>query len=136
LMRCPGASCVGASSGTKGCFEILRNPRSKKEVVYLLVSMVPPGRAVTYRALAEIAATSPRAIGSMMRSNECLVIVPCHRVVGMDGLGGFSRGLELKKRLLELEGWRGERISSAAEFWMMVEAEGSLVEVDEEDLWG
>ena len=36
--------------------------------------------------------------------NPLLLVVPCHRVVGADGsLVGFGEGLELKRRLLELE---------------------------------
>ena len=45
-----------------------------------------------------------RAVGGAMARNPLPIIVPCHRVVAHDGgLGGFSAGLELKKRLLDLE---------------------------------
>jgi methylated-DNA-[protein]-cysteine S-methyltransferase len=45
-----------------------------------------------------------RAVGGAMSRNPLPIIVPCHRVVAHDGgLGGFSAGLELKKRLLNLE---------------------------------
>jgi methylated-DNA-[protein]-cysteine S-methyltransferase len=45
-----------------------------------------------------------RAVGGAMARNPLPIIVPCHRVVAHDGgLGGFSGGLELKKRLLDLE---------------------------------
>ena len=51
-----------------------------------------------------------RAVGGALARNPFPIIVPCHRVIGSGGnLGGFSGGLELKKRLLDLEahGLRG-----------------------------
>jgi methylated-DNA-[protein]-cysteine S-methyltransferase len=39
-----------------------------------------------------------------MGANPIPVVVPCHRVLAADGLGGFGGGLEIKRRLLELEG--------------------------------
>ena len=45
-----------------------------------------------------------RAVGMACNRNPLLIVVPCHRVVGADGsLVGFGGGLELKRRLLELE---------------------------------
>jgi methylated-DNA-[protein]-cysteine S-methyltransferase len=69
------------------------------------------GRVRTYGELAA-AAGSPaaaRAVGSVMAKNRFPIIIPCHRVVGAAGsLGGFSarEGLSLKRRMLELEGWK------------------------------
>ena len=49
--------------------------------------------------------TSARAVGGAVGRNRLCVIVPCHRVVGADGtLTGFAGGLDVKRRLLELEG--------------------------------
>jgi methylated-DNA-[protein]-cysteine S-methyltransferase len=48
-----------------------------------------------------------RAVGSIMGSNPVPLLVPCHRVVAADGLGGFgggAPGLEIKRWLLTLEG--------------------------------
>ena len=47
-----------------------------------------------------------RAIGQIMGSNPIPLIVPCHRVVAADGLGGYSGGigLEVKRWLLTFEG--------------------------------
>lgn len=45
-----------------------------------------------------------RAVGGAMARNRCPIIVPCHRVVASNGsLCGFGGGLELKRRLLDLE---------------------------------
>jgi methylated-DNA-[protein]-cysteine S-methyltransferase len=68
------------------------------------------GHVKTYGELAA-AAGSPgaaRAVGSVMSRNPTPLIVPCHRVVGSTGLGGFSAadGLIMKRRLLALEGMK------------------------------
>lgn len=65
-----------------------------------------PGETLTYGELARRAAKpgAARAVGRLMAKNPFPLVVPCHRVVGADGaLRGFSAGLELKKRLLDLE---------------------------------
>lgn len=49
--------------------------------------------------------TSPRAIGGAVGRNPIAIIVPCHRILGVDGsLTGFAAGLEIKKYLLDIEG--------------------------------
>ena len=75
---------------------------------------IPVGETRTYRWLAT-AAGSPlaiRAAGQAMRRNPLPMIVPCHRVVAANGLGGFSgsskvggKELKLKAWLLQREGW-------------------------------
>jgi methylated-DNA-[protein]-cysteine S-methyltransferase len=48
-----------------------------------------------------------RAVGGVMRNNNCPLVVPCHRVLGSNGkLTGFSAGtgIDLKHRLLQMEG--------------------------------
>lgn len=45
-----------------------------------------------------------RAVGQALRRNPLPIVVPCHRVIGKDGsLTGFSSGLDIKKRLLDVE---------------------------------
>ncbi len=68
------------------------------------VRSIPYGKTLTYGELAKRLDTSPRAIGMALKSNPTPLIVPCHRVVAKDGLGGFSSGLEIKRALLKLEG--------------------------------
>lgn len=67
---------------------------------------IPYGQTRSYAWLAEKAG-SPRAFraaGQAMARNPLPIIVPCHRVVGSDGsLTGFGGGLEMKRRLLEME---------------------------------
>jgi methylated-DNA-[protein]-cysteine S-methyltransferase len=79
---------------------------------------VPYGETVTYGQLARRSEAFPelaespglaaRAVGQMMGANPLPVLVPCHRVVAADGLGGFGSGrvgLDVKRWLLTLEGW-------------------------------
>ena len=72
---------------------------------------VRAGQTVTYAELAERSGTGvpARAIGSIMAANPLPLVIPCHRVVASDGLGGYSGGepgheLETKRWLLENEG--------------------------------
>jgi methylated-DNA-[protein]-cysteine S-methyltransferase len=69
---------------------------------------VPYGQTMSYGQLAERSGSprAARAVGNVMKSNSFPLIVPCHRIVGANGIGGFSApcGRQLKRRLLELEG--------------------------------
>lgn len=63
------------------------------------------GSAITYTELARLAG-SPRAIraaGQACAKNPLPLIIPCHRVIGEAGLGGYAFGLPWKRKLLELE---------------------------------
>ena len=62
------------------------------------------GRTITYSELAEkIGCRGPRAVGNALGKNPIPIIVPCHRVVAKKGVGGYSAGIDIKTRLLELE---------------------------------
>ncbi len=73
---------------------------------------IPYGQTRTYTDIAEQAGGSPRSVGTANGHNPLCVVVPCHRVVGKNGLGGYGgplireKGeqlLEIKRRLLEHE---------------------------------
>jgi methylated-DNA-[protein]-cysteine S-methyltransferase len=82
--------------------------RLQHEVLATLHKTVPYGHVVTYGELGERSGTGvpARAIGQVMGSNPIPLIVPCHRVVAGNGLGGYSggSGVEIKRWLLTLEG--------------------------------
>ncbi len=85
----------------------------QREVLRILASSVGYGQTIRYGELATRAglmATDDiipaRAVAKIMGSNPIPVIVPCHRVLASDGLGGYSggAGVEVKRWLLILEG--------------------------------
>jgi methylated-DNA-[protein]-cysteine S-methyltransferase len=61
------------------------------------------GRTITYSELARNTGSSARAVGGALARNPIPIIIPCHRVVAKHGIGGYSAGIELKTKLLELE---------------------------------
>lgn len=68
---------------------------------------IPWGETRTYGEIARAVGRpgAARAVGAAAGRNPLPVIVPCHRLVAANGkLGGFSGGIDVKKRLLELEG--------------------------------
>ena len=68
---------------------------------------VPRGEVVTYTELALLAGRprAQRAAGSVCARNPFMFLVPCHRVIAADGIGGYgSAGRGIKRRLLALEG--------------------------------
>ena len=67
---------------------------------------IPRGSVVTYSELSTKLGNprAARAVGNALRRNPVPLFVPCHRVVGVADLGGYSWGLETKKKLLQLEG--------------------------------
>jgi methylated-DNA-[protein]-cysteine S-methyltransferase len=84
---------------------------SSRAVLQTLRDTVGAGETVSYGTLATRSGSGvpARAIGSIMGSNPVPIVVPCHRVVAADGIGGYSggdpgRGRQTKLWLLEHEG--------------------------------
>jgi methylated-DNA-[protein]-cysteine S-methyltransferase len=86
---------------------------TQRDILTILAESVAYGETIRYGQLAERAglqATAEivpaRTVGQIMGSNPIPVIVPCHRVLASDGLGGYSggAGIEVKRWLLILEG--------------------------------
>ena len=110
----PAASKLIASlrryiAGGSGKFELpldLSRGTAFQRRVWRALMRVPRGRTVTYENLARMAGSprAARAAGSACGANPVAVVVPCHRAVASDGIGGFGAGLRWKRRLLELEG--------------------------------
>jgi methylated-DNA-[protein]-cysteine S-methyltransferase len=85
--------------------------RSRRMVLQTLYGSVPYGSSITYGELAHRSATGvpARGIGAIMGSNPLPILIPCHRVLAQNGLGGYSggragEGLETKRWLLTMEG--------------------------------
>ena len=76
-----------------------------RRAVISVVMNIPRGRTMTYGEVAALAGHpgASRAVGNVMAKNPFVILVPCHRVVAKQGLGGFAWGLDAKERLLEFE---------------------------------
>lgn len=77
-----------------------------ERLVWSKLSKIPYGRVVTYSELARAIGqpTACRAVANAVGRNPFLILLPCHRVVSKNGLGGFSAGLDAKRYLLTHEG--------------------------------
>ena len=73
--------------------------------VYQEMLKIPYGKTIPYSKLASNIGkkNAYRAVGTACGNNKLPIIIPCHRVVAMEGLGGFGGGLDRKKFLLGLE---------------------------------
>ncbi len=74
--------------------------------VWLTLNEIPYGQTRTYKWLAGRLGSprSVRAVGRALGKNPLPIILPCHRVIQSDGnLGGYSPGIGIKRRLLDLE---------------------------------
>lgn len=92
-------------------FEIIcsLNGTAFQRKVWNELTKIPPGKVVTYGQLAKKLGTSARAVGNACRKNPIPLVIPCHRVVSMNGMGGYAghtQGelLQVKSWLLQHEG--------------------------------
>jgi methylated-DNA-[protein]-cysteine S-methyltransferase len=95
-------------AGERDTFDLsVTYPDSFTGRVMAAMADVPRGETRTYGDIAAVLGTAPIAVGQACGRNPVPLVVPCHRIVGADGLGGFSGGKEnrlgLKERLLSLE---------------------------------
>ena len=76
---------------------------------YNALCAIPYGETRTYGDLAKMLEVTPQAIGQACGANPIPILIPCHRVLAADGLGGYSGrgGIEAKVALLRLEGAAG-----------------------------
>ena len=95
-------------AGTRREFEVPYEPRGTtfQKQVWSALAAIPYGKTRSYRDIAAAVGNpgAVRAVGAANGKNPLWIILPCHRVVGADGsLTGYAGGLEMKRRLLELE---------------------------------
>lgn len=79
--------------------------------IYEVAKHIPKGKVATYQQIAKLAGNvrAARAVGTAMKYNPDMRVVPCHRVVGSDGtMHGYSAkgGVAAKIKLLKKEGVR------------------------------
>ncbi|WP_153101743.1 methylated-DNA--[protein]-cysteine S-methyltransferase [Paraburkholderia hayleyella] len=58
--------------------------------VWHAISAIPQGQVLTYGQLAQQIGSVPRAVGQACGSNRWPLVIPCHRVVAANGIGGFA----------------------------------------------
>lgn len=120
-----------------------RPPTPFERRVYAVTAAVPRGRVTTYAAVAQVLASSPRAVGQALKRNPFAPTVPCHRVVAASGLlGGFSGEwgagsacVQRKRRLLAEEGVGVEGGRCDARAVMAADALAAAVKASGREVW-
>ncbi len=77
-----------------------------EKAVWAALLKIPFGETRSYKWIAEEIGNpgAVRAVGRALSKNPLPVVVPCHRVIESDGsIGGFASGVEMKRRLLDME---------------------------------
>jgi methylated-DNA-[protein]-cysteine S-methyltransferase len=76
--------------------------------VWQAIAAIPSGQTQSYGELAQKVGSGPRAVANVCGANQIPLFIPCHRVVGKSGIGGFMQGnengLSVKCWLLAHEG--------------------------------
>jgi methylated-DNA-[protein]-cysteine S-methyltransferase len=77
-----------------------------QQEVWTELTRIPYGETISYGELARRVGrpSAPRAVGQANGRNPIPVIVPCHRVLASNGIGGYGGGLNVKRQLLAVEG--------------------------------
>ena len=89
--------------------DVLLNVTDFQRRVLDQLLLIPYGETRTYSEIAKILKTSPRPVGNACRNNPVPLIIPCHRVVAVNGIGGYDGAksgnlLNIKYELLVKEG--------------------------------
>lgn len=99
--------------GTRRAFHLPLRPSGSQfqHAVWNAMLRIPFGETRTYGELAKEVDGPARAVGGACGANPIPIIIPCHRVLAANHMGGYSGqgGVETKKALLKLEGWQGPR---------------------------
>lgn len=86
--------------------------------VWLTLRHIPYGRTCSYKDVAKALSypRASRAVGAANHKNPILIFIPCHRVIGSNNkLVGYACGLELKTKLLEIEGVKIDKTKMSVE---------------------
>ena len=94
-------------AGKATSLDPLTSPLSYQEGVYgdiyRAVQSIPYGSVCSYGDIARKVGTSPRIVGLAMKRNTTPIIIPCHRVVSSQGIGGFTPDIWIKEELIRIE---------------------------------
>jgi len=94
--------------GKRKSFDVPVRPdgTSFQQSVWKALLTIPYGETCSYKQIAEMIGNPAacRAVGMANNRNPIPIVIPCHRVVGVNGdLTGYAGGLEVKRKLLEIE---------------------------------
>ena len=93
--------------GLRKNFDLPLEPPGTKfqQRVWSMFEQIPYGKTITYGEIAKALGSSARAVGTACGANPIPVIIPCHRVVAANDMGGYSGdgGVKTKRALLHLE---------------------------------
>lgn len=93
---------------TQGAFPLAMAPfgTAYQKKIWAALCTIPVGQTLTYGALAAQVGGSAQSVGQAVGRNPIPILIPCHRIVAQQGLGGYSGdgGVEDKAWLLRLEG--------------------------------
>lgn len=95
----------GKDTGFSQTVQFLTGTEFEKKV-WNCLKEIPFGETRTYRWVAEKAGNpaATRAAGKALSKNPVPIVLPCHRVIETDGsIGGYSSGINIKRRLLDME---------------------------------
>lgn len=104
-------------AGDRERFDLPLAPRGSEFQIkaWRELQKIPYGETISYGEQAERLGDKNlmRAVGAANGRNPLAIIIPCHRVVASNGIGGFGGGLEAKRILLDLESRQGSLFPGA-----------------------
>lgn len=88
--------------------KLLKQGTAHQNKVWAELLKIPQGATLTYSAIAKTIGSAARAVGNACRDNPYTLVIPCHRVVSVNGLGGYSghrhgEYMLIKEKLLAYE---------------------------------
>ncbi len=102
-----GKRTENATMGAKTDERIAARPKGTafQQRVWQALLTIPYGKTVSYGELARmVGCKSAQAVGQAVGTNPVALLIPCHRIIAAHGrIGGYEYGIEIKKRLLDLE---------------------------------
>ena len=108
-------------AGKRPCNVPRLNPQGTafQKRVWTALLTIPYGETLSYGEIAQMVdCRSAQAVGQAVGANPIALIIPCHRVIAAHGkIGGYEYGIEIKKRLLELEQHNNDSIPRDPKRW-------------------
>ncbi len=89
--------------------------------IYQAVQTIPYGSVRTYGEIARQTDTSARVVGMAMKRNVTPIIIPCHRVVASNGIGGFTPDPWIKQELLRIEAETSKKFGKLKNYFQDLE---------------